>query len=148
VLRDIEIAGIAAHRRTARVASIELGESLMPKSRPADARHGGATVEAETVPAWVASSEKVGDPLPVADRKGDSAHASNVGESIHRRRRDTQNDTVPAPNTLQCRFKASHPQKAGVYQCDLNHIAYFEPVLSSQHQNVMHASLQGVNSED
>ena len=60
MLPDIEIAGIAAHR-TARVASIELGESLMPKPRPADARHGGATVEAETVPAWVASSEKVGD---------------------------------------------------------------------------------------
>jgi len=39
-------------------------------------------------------------------------------------------------------------QKASVYQCDLNHIARFEPVLSSQHQNVMHASLQGVNSED
>jgi len=61
VLPDIEIAGTAAHRRTVRVASIELGESLAPKSRPADARHGGATVEAETVPAWVASSEKVGD---------------------------------------------------------------------------------------
>jgi len=34
--------------------------------------------------------------------------------------------------------------KAGTYQCDLNHITRFEPVLSSQHQNVMHASLQGV----
>jgi hypothetical protein len=35
----------------------------MPKSRPADARrHGAATVEAETVPGWVASSEKVDDP--------------------------------------------------------------------------------------
>jgi hypothetical protein len=34
------------------------------------------------------------------------------------------------------------------YQCDLNHIARFEPILSSQHQNVMHATLQGVNSED
>jgi hypothetical protein len=34
------------------------------------------------------------------------------------------------------------------YQCDLNHIADFEPVLSSQHQNVMHATLQAFNSED
>ena len=34
-------------------------------------------------------------------------------------------------------------RKAGIYQCDLNHIARFEPVLSSQHQNVMHASFAG-----
>jgi hypothetical protein len=44
---------------------------------------------------------------------------------------------------LQCQFKAG-PAKGPRYQCDLNHIARFEPVLSSQHQNVMHASLQGV----
>ena len=29
------------------------------------------------------------------------------------------------------------------YQCDLNHFGGFEPVLSSQHQNVMHASFAG-----
>jgi hypothetical protein len=33
-------------------------------------------------------------------------------------------------------------------QCDLNHIARFEPALSSEHQNVMHATLQAFNSED
>jgi hypothetical protein len=43
----------------------------------------------------------------------------------------------------------SQPQaESWRYQCDLNHIARFEPILSSQHQNVMHATLQGVNSED
>jgi hypothetical protein len=30
------------------------------------------------------------------------------------------------------------------YQCDLNHIPRFEPILWSQHQNVMHASLQAL----
>jgi hypothetical protein len=35
-------------------------------------------------------------------------------------------------------------RKARACQRDLNHIAGFEPVLSSQHQNVMHASMQGV----
>jgi hypothetical protein len=33
------------------------------------------------------------------------------------------------------------------YDCDLSHIAAFEPVLSSEHQNVMHANA-GVNTED
>jgi hypothetical protein len=48
---------------------------------------------------------------------------------------------------LQRRSKA-RPAESPRYQRDLNHIARFEPILSSQHQNVMHATLQGVNSED
>jgi hypothetical protein len=104
-------------------------------------------VEAETLPAWVRLPRR-SMIHPGRRSKGDSDHASKVGESIRRRRYDTRNDAVPAPNTLQCRFKATILRKAGVYQCDLNHIASFEPVLSSQHQNVMHATLQAFNSED
>jgi hypothetical protein len=63
---DIEIAGIAVLRIAAQreVASIELGESLMPsRGRPTpDVMAGLRTVEAETLPAWVASSDKIDDP--------------------------------------------------------------------------------------
>jgi hypothetical protein len=39
--------------------------------------------------------------------------------------------------------KSAPYKKVGSNQCDLSHISRFEPGLSSQHQNVMHASLQG-----
>ena len=36
------------------------------------------------------------------------------------------------------------PERRGTCQRDLDHIRGFEPVLSSQHQNAMHASLQAL----
>jgi hypothetical protein len=36
------------------------------------------------------------------------------------------------------------PWKAAGRSCDFGHIVRFEPTLSSQHQNVMHATLHGV----
>ena len=86
--------------------------------------------------------------IPIADRTRDSDHASNVGRSAHRRRHDMRNNAVSASNTLISPAQSPALAGAGALQCDLNHISRFEPVLSSQHQNVMHANLQGVNSED
>jgi hypothetical protein len=68
-------------------------------------------VEAETVPAWVASSGKDRRTIPVADRKRDSYHARNIGRSIHGRRSAAQNDAVSVSNTLQCHGNALASQK-------------------------------------
>jgi hypothetical protein len=106
VLRGIEIA-LRTDAQRERPPS-NLLEALMSKLRPVGRRPDVAAlvmVEAEAVPAWVASSESQRT-IPVADREGDSDHASNFGRSIHRRRPDTQNDAVPASNTLRCHFTA------------------------------------------
>jgi len=92
--------GISAHRLAARSPPSNLAKAV-PKSRPADARrrgygrgrNGSCLRSCFREGRWSPSS-------PAADRKGDSDHASKVGESIHRRQRDTRNDAVPASNTL------------------------------------------------
>ena len=140
----------ASDRRIARAVSIELGESLMPKLRSVRRRRRrgancGRGRDRFRPGSFVREDQRA---IPITGRNRDSDHASNVGRSVHRRRPDRQDDAGSASNTLRCRVKAGPARKAGRHQCDLNHIARFEPVLSSQHQNVMHASLQAFNSED
>ena len=132
-------------RRTARAASIELGESPMPKLRSVRRRRRrgancGRGRDRFQPGSFVREDQRT---IPITARNRDSDHASNVGRSVHRRRPDRQDDAVSASNALQCPAKSPPEQKVALYQCDLNHIADFEPVLSSQHQNVMHASFAG-----
>jgi hypothetical protein len=94
------------------VGSIELGECRMPMSRPANTRrHGGATVEAETVPGWVASSEKSVIPSrPPIERVIQITQALLENQSIEDA--PTREMTPCRPqNTLQCRFKAIPSQE-------------------------------------
>jgi hypothetical protein len=56
---------------------------------------------------------------------------------------NTQDRAVSAANSRAAPASEPPAQRCD-RQCDIHHIVRFEPVLSSQHPNVMHARLQGV----
>jgi hypothetical protein len=136
----------ALDSRIAQVASVELAEGPLSTSRPvSDARRRGESCGRGRDGSGPGSVfRKIGDPFLVTDRKVIQITQARLGDRLPktpRRRKLTpyrpQTPAMPGwPYT-----ESQH------YQCDLNHIAGFEPVLSSQHQNVMHASLQAFNSE-
>jgi hypothetical protein len=71
------------------------------------------------------------DSIPITP--GDSDHAPDPGTPMRRDRRR-------AFNPLERRRKVRLYGKPMLHECDLCHIVAFEPVLSLQHQNVMHAN--------
>jgi len=89
----------ASDRRTARGSLHRTWRKPDAESRPAD-----VTAELRSRPKrylpGVAFFREDRWSNPAADRKGDSDHASKVGESIHGRRLNTQNDAVSVSNTL------------------------------------------------
>ena len=82
-----------------------------------------------------AASQEVAQPIE-AERPRDSDHAAKAGRLI---RRTCRSARQPSVTTIEsCLYG-----KPGLDYCDLSHIARFEPVLSLQHPNVMHASFAG-----
>jgi outer membrane protein OmpA-like peptidoglycan-associated protein len=79
--------------------------------------------------------------LTIPDRgptvSGDSDHARKVTRAI-------REAAGTAFKSLVRLSKVRLYGTPGLQYCDLSHIAGFEPVLSLQHQNVMHASLQAL----
>lgn len=77
--------------------------------------------------------------LTIPDRRPTASGDSDHGRELMRPTRSRRHLTVqPSVAAVEVRLYG----RPGLRNCDLSHIAGFEPVLSSQHQNVMHASLQ------